>query len=147
MVIFLSFYFLCQKFFVDKKADYAVKVSGVEISPNPVVSGQAATFKISATSDFLSILHAGKAIYGGEVVIGVSYVGVPVHTERIDLCEEVTCPVANGNFLISHTQTLPAITPPGPYSLKMTLKDDREEVLTCVKFNFKIVFGSFVSDM
>ena len=125
--------------YCDKKADYAVKVSGVEISPNPVVSGQAATFKISATS--------GKAIYGGEVVIGVSYVGVPVHTERIDLCEEVTCPVANGNFLISHTQTLPAITPPGPYSLKMTLKDDREEVLTCVKFNFKIVFGSFVSDM
>ncbi|KAL5169608.1 MD-2-related lipid-recognition protein ROSY1 [Glycine soja] len=90
--------------YCDKKADYAVKVSGVEISPNPVVSGQAATFKISATS--------GKAIYGGEVVIGVSYVGVPVHTERIDLCEEVTCPVANGNFLISHTQTLPAITPP-----------------------------------
>ena len=55
MVIFLSFYFLCQKFFVDKKADYAVKVSGVEISPNPVVSGQAATFKISATSGNLSL--------------------------------------------------------------------------------------------
>ena len=71
--------------------------------------------------DFLSILHAGKAIYGGEVVIGVSYVGVPVHTERIDLCEEVTCPVANGNFLISHTQTLPAITPPVSFILSNKL--------------------------
>lgn len=55
MVIFLSFYFLCQKFFVDKKADYAVKVSGVEISPDPVESGKPATFKISATSSNLSL--------------------------------------------------------------------------------------------
>ncbi|KAK7404882.1 hypothetical protein VNO78_05913 [Psophocarpus tetragonolobus] len=124
--------------YCDKKANYAVKVSGVDILPNPVVSGEPATFKISATSN--------KAIYGGEVVIGVSYVGIPVRTERIDLCQEVSCPVHNGNFLLSHTQTLPAITPPGPYSLKMTLKNDQDEVLTCIKFNFRIVLGS-VSDM
>ncbi|CAJ1979086.1 unnamed protein product [Sphenostylis stenocarpa] len=125
--------------YCDKKTDYAVKVSGVDISPDPVKSGHPATFKIYASS--------GKSIYGGEVVIGVSYVGVPVHTESIDLCKEVKCPVANGNFVISHTQTLPAITPPGPYSLKMTLKNDRDELLTCIKFNFKIVLGSLVSDM
>ncbi|KAK7312693.1 hypothetical protein VNO77_36758 [Canavalia gladiata] len=124
--------------YCDKK-NYAVKVSDIKISPNPVVRGNPATFKISATS--------GQAIYGGEVVIGVSYFGVSVHTERIDLCEEVSCPVANGNFLISHTQTLPAITPPGPYALKMTLKDDKDALLTCIKFNFKIVLGSLVSDM
>ncbi|XP_004506242.1 uncharacterized protein [Cicer arietinum] len=125
--------------YCDKKADYAVKVTGIEILPNPVVSGDPANFKISATS--------GKAISGGKVVISVSYVGVPVHSETIDLCKEVSCPVANGNFLISHTQTLPSITPPGPYSLKMTLKNDNGELLTCIKFNFKIVFGSFLSDM
>lgn len=62
--------------------------------------------------EFLFILDAGKAISGGKVVISVSYVGVPVHSETIDLCKEVSCPVANGNFLISHTQTLPSITPP-----------------------------------
>ncbi|GAU41678.1 hypothetical protein TSUD_272620 [Trifolium subterraneum] len=122
---------------------------------------------------FLIILHAGSAIHGGKVVIGVSYVGVPVHSETIDLCKEVSCPVANGNFVISHTQTLPSITPPmliieyrsgidfsakevrwrwemeqGPYTLKMTLKDDNGDLLTCIKFNFKIVlFSSLVSDM
>lgn len=36
--------------YVDKKADYPVKVTGIEILPNPVVSGAPATFKISATS-------------------------------------------------------------------------------------------------
>ncbi|XP_058752745.1 uncharacterized protein LOC131625928 [Vicia villosa] len=125
--------------YCDKKEDYPVKVTGVEILPNPVVSGNPANFKISATS--------GKALYGGDVVIGVSYVGVPVHSETIDLCQEVSCPVANGNFVISHTQTLPSITPPGPYALKMTLKDDKGDLLTCIKFNFKIVFGSLVSDV
>jgi len=36
--------------YLDKKADYPVKVTGIEILPNPVVSGAPATFKISATS-------------------------------------------------------------------------------------------------
>jgi len=67
-------------------------------------------------------LHAGKAILGGEVVIGVSYVGVPVHTENIDLCKEVKCPVANGNFVISHTQTLPVITPPVSFISSLSYK-------------------------
>ncbi|TKY67007.1 Phosphatidylglycerol/phosphatidylinositol transfer protein [Spatholobus suberectus] len=147
LLLFLSILFLSSfhvqakvKFnYCDKKTPYPVKVSGIEISPDPVVSGDPATFKILATS--------GQTIYGGEVVIGVSYLGVPVHTERIDLCKEVSCPVYDGNFLISHTQTLPAFTPPGLYSLKMTLKNSEDEVLTCIKFNFKIGRGSFVSDM
>lgn len=41
---------------VDKKADYAVKVTGIEILPNPVVSGDPANFKISATSGNLSLI-------------------------------------------------------------------------------------------
>ena len=53
---YLSVYLLfCWKIFVDKKADYPVKVSGVEISPDPVESGKPATFKISATSSNLSL--------------------------------------------------------------------------------------------
>ncbi|WVZ03564.1 hypothetical protein V8G54_024370 [Vigna mungo] len=96
----------------DKKANYPVKVTGVDISPDPVKSGNPATFKIYATS--------GKSILGGEVVIGVSYVGVPVHTENIDLCNEVKCPVSNGNFVISHTQTLPVITPPVSFILSLS---------------------------
>jgi hypothetical protein len=48
---YLSIYlFLDEKMCVDKKADYPVKVTGIEILPNPVVSGDPANFKISATS-------------------------------------------------------------------------------------------------
>ncbi|RYR69220.1 hypothetical protein Ahy_A03g015757 [Arachis hypogaea] len=143
--------------YCDKKANYDVKVSAVEISPDPVVSGEAATFKIKASS--------GQAISGGDLIIAVSYLGIPVRTENHDFCEEVSsCPVSSGDFVISHTQTLPSFTPPrnfcvlvqsscmnprfltGSYTLKMTLKDNKDELLTCIKFSFTIKFGSMVSD-
>jgi len=37
----------------DKKADYDVEVSGVEISPDPIARGQPATFSIAATTGTL----------------------------------------------------------------------------------------------
>ncbi|XP_030960728.1 uncharacterized protein LOC126724783 [Quercus robur] len=124
--------------YCDKKADYPVKVSGVVVSPNPVVSGKPATFNISATT--------GKPISSGKVVIDVSYFGVHVHTENHDLSEEISCPIAAGKFVLSHSQTLPGFTPPGSYTLKMTLEDGNNQLLTCISFKFSISFGSSVSD-
>ena len=46
------------------------------------------------------------------MVIEVYYFGIRVHTETRDLCEELSCPVSEGDFVLSHTQTLPGITPP-----------------------------------
>ncbi|GMY24125.1 putative phosphatidylglycerol/ phosphatidylinositol transfer protein DDB_G0282179 [Fagus crenata] len=123
--------------YCDKKGNYAVKVNGVEISPNPVVSGKPATFNISAST--------GQAISSGKVLIEVSYFGVHVHTEKHDLSEEISCPIAVGNFVLTHSQTLPGFTPPGSYTLKMTLEDGNNQLLTCISFNFKISFGSSVS--
>ena len=61
---------------------------------------------------FLAVFLAAKAISGGKLIIEVSYFGVHVHTETHDLCEETSCPVAAGDFVIAHTQTLPSFTPP-----------------------------------
>jgi len=55
---------------------------------------------------------AGEEISGGHVVIDVSYFGVHVHNEKMDLCQETPCPIAAGNFVLSHIQTLPKFTPP-----------------------------------
>lgn len=57
-------------------------------------------------------LFTAQAIPGGKVVIDVSYFGVHVHQEDHDLCEELSCPVAEGDFVLSHTQNLPGFTPP-----------------------------------
>ncbi|KAH9627421.1 hypothetical protein KSS87_012071 [Heliosperma pusillum] len=126
--------------YCDKKGDYAVKVKGVEMKPDPVVSGEEAQFMISASS--------GKSISGGKVTISVNYLGIRVHSEDIDLCKETSCPVPAGDFALKHVQTLPGITPKGSYGLKMIVKDGDGKLLTCIKFNFKIVDGvaAYVSD-
>ncbi|XP_058004543.1 uncharacterized protein LOC110658932 isoform X2 [Hevea brasiliensis] len=90
--------------YCDNKGNYDVKIHGVEISPDPVVPGNPATFNISAST--------AKSISGGKVDIYVSYFSVLVHKETHDLCEEISCPVKVGNFLLSHTQTLSGFTPP-----------------------------------
>ncbi|GMI92278.1 hypothetical protein like AT3G11780 [Hibiscus trionum] len=123
--------------YCDKKGNYAVKVKGVAISPNPVVRGQPATFAISAST--------GKAITGGKAVIDVSYFGIHIHQETHDLCEETSCPIAVGNFVLSHKQVLPGFTPPGSYTLKMTISGEGIQELTCISFKFKIGFGASVS--
>uniref|UniRef100_A0A2P2JV73 Putative phosphatidylglycerol/phosphatidylinositol transfer protein DDB_G0282179 isoform X2 n=1 Tax=Rhizophora mucronata TaxID=61149 RepID=A0A2P2JV73_RHIMU len=124
--------------YCDKEANYAVKVYGVDISPNPVVTGEPATFNISGST--------GQTLSGGKVVIDVSYFSIHVHRETHDLCDEICCPVAVGSFVLSHTQRLPGYTPPGSYTLKMTMKDNDNEELTCIRFKFNIGFGSLVSD-
>ncbi|KAK6152232.1 hypothetical protein DH2020_014867 [Rehmannia glutinosa] len=91
----------------DKNANYAVKVSGVEISPFPVSRAKKTTFAIAAST--------GKAINGGKIKIDVSYFGFHVHNENHDLCKELLCPVSIGDFVLSHSLELPRITPPHKY--------------------------------
>ncbi|WOL19612.1 phosphatidylglycerol/phosphatidylinositol transfer protein [Canna indica] len=113
-----------------KGADYPVKVSGIEISPYPVARGKPATFNISA--------NTGDKISKGKLVIDVKYFGFHVHKETHDLCEETSCPVATGDFILSHQQTLPSFTPPGSYTLTMNLNGENGQQLTCIIFDFSI---------
>ncbi|GMH22982.1 hypothetical protein Nepgr_024825 [Nepenthes gracilis] len=120
--------------YCDKTADYDVKVHEVEISPDPIARGQPATFNISASTE--------KSISGGKMVIDVSYFGWHVHSETHDFCEETSCPVSSGDFAIAHSQVLPSFTPPGSYSLKMTIVDENKYQLSCIGFDFSIGFAA-----
>ncbi|EER93330.1 hypothetical protein BDA96_01G065900 [Sorghum bicolor] len=114
-----------------KGRDYPVKVSGVEVVPDPVVRGEPATFKISASTD--------KNITKGKLVIDVAYFIFHVHSETHNLCDETSCPVT-GEFVLASQQTLPSFTPPGSYTLTMKLQGDSNEELTCISFGFSIGF-------
>ncbi|KAH9298882.1 hypothetical protein KI387_030564, partial [Taxus chinensis] len=83
---------------------YRVKVDNLLINPDPVVSGKPATFEISATSE--------DAISGGRLSVEVFFYGIHVHTESRDLCSKTTCPVKQGSFILTNSQSLPGFTPP-----------------------------------
>ncbi|KAH0468798.1 hypothetical protein IEQ34_002030 [Dendrobium chrysotoxum] len=124
--------------YCNKKADYAVKVSGVDIVPYPVARGKEATFSISASTD--------KGISNGKLVVDVKYFFFHVYQETHDLCKETSCPVSSGDFVLSHQQTLPGYTPPGSYTLQMKLLGEDNKELTCITFGFSIGFISSVAD-
>lgn len=57
-------------------------------------------------------MTAEEPISGGKLVIDVSYFGWHIHSETHDLCAETSCPVTEGDFVVSHSQVLPGFTPP-----------------------------------
>ncbi|XP_052199436.1 uncharacterized protein LOC127806279 [Diospyros lotus] len=118
--------------YCDKETKYAVNVSGVEISPYPISRGRRTTFSISASTD--------EVIFGGKVQIDVLYFGINVYSKIHDLCGKTSCPVAAGDFVISHSQSLPFFTPPGSYTLQMKMEDESKHQLTCITFDFSIGF-------
>lgn len=59
--------------------------------------------------------YTDKAISGGKLVIDVSYFGWHIHSETHDLCDETSCPVSTGDFVVAHSQVLPGFTPPVSY--------------------------------
>ncbi|KAK6272405.1 MD-2-related lipid-recognition domain - like 4 [Theobroma cacao] len=140
-LLFLPFLQATDFSYCGDEADFVVTVEGVDISPDPVVRGKPATFTISAST--------GQAISGGQAVIDVSYFGIHIHQETHQLCEETSCPVTVGQFVLSHNQVLPGFTPPGSYTLTMKLTSEDNLLLTCISFKFKISLsasGSLVSD-
>ncbi|XP_057784695.1 uncharacterized protein LOC131002041 [Salvia miltiorrhiza] len=118
--------------YCDKKANYIVKVNGLDIDPYPISKGKNTTFAISATT--------GQTITGGKLVIDVSYFWFHVHSEDRDLCQDTSCPVDVGDFIVSHTQELPGYTPPGSYTLTMKMVDGNNNQLTCITVDFSIGF-------
>ncbi|KAK9068536.1 hypothetical protein SSX86_012651 [Deinandra increscens subsp. villosa] len=118
--------------YCNKKKDYAVTISGVEISPDPITKGKETSFIISAFTD--------KPLSGGKVVIGVAYFGWSVFSKTGDLCANISCPIPTGDFTISYSQLLPAIAPPGSYTLTLKVQDANKSDLTCIKFDFSIGF-------
>ncbi|XP_072957272.1 MD-2-related lipid-recognition protein ROSY1-like [Typha angustifolia] len=137
-LLFLSTAIATSVEYCKKGADYPVKVSGVEISPNPVARGEPATFTISASTE--------DGISKGKLVIDVKYFFFHVHEESHDICEETSCPVLTGDFVLAHRQTLPSITPPGSYTITMKMLGEDGKQLTCIMFDFSIGVMSSVAD-
>ncbi|KAM0846825.1 hypothetical protein ACQ4PT_055358 [Festuca glaucescens] len=114
-----------------KGKDYPVKVTGVEIVPDPVQPGKPATFKISASTD--------ETITKGKLVVDVKYFFFNVYSETDDICTKTTCP-ATADFELAHSQTLPSFTPPGSYTITMKLLGENDKELSCISFGFSIGF-------
>eukprot|EP00270_Netrium_digitus_P019223 TRINITY_DN7546_c0_g1_i2.p1 TRINITY_DN7546_c0_g1~~TRINITY_DN7546_c0_g1_i2.p1 ORF type:complete len:272 (+),score=49.77 TRINITY_DN7546_c0_g1_i2:24-818(+) len=108
-----------------------VQIVNVTMEPDPAVSGSDFTFQMPAVSS--------TDIQGGSVHILVFFHGIPLHTEKDDLCIKTTCPVSPGDFLFTNSQNLPRITPPGVYTVRMEALNSDNKELFCARMTFQIV--------
>ncbi|KAL5101664.1 hypothetical protein RYX36_005991 [Vicia faba] len=161
--------------YCEKNVEYAVKVSSVEILPDPVVRGEPFTFKIEAYTGHIyfflspsteiiiahtvfiyfnwksilmvSIFDADEPIHSGDLIYEISYAGIEAQPAIFyhALSEETPLPVRPGRFLLTHTELLPPVTPPGTYNVKLTFDDEGGDQLTCIVFPFTIGAKSSVS--
>lgn len=60
----------------------------------------------------ITLWNADTPISGGNLEISVSYYFLSVYSETSDICTKTSCPIDAGDFEISHTQSLPSVTPP-----------------------------------
>eukprot|EP00898_Chlorokybus_atmophyticus_P007533 jgi/Chlat1/7781/Chrsp66S07239 len=115
----------------DDEADPVAEIKQIVMTPDPALRGQDVGFDLN--------LVAGEDVTGGSVTVSVAYRGVPVHYENDDLCDKTACPINKGPFRLNNVQQLPRITPPGPYTLKLSAKGPDGRSLFCANINFNVV--------
>ncbi|CAA6658441.1 unnamed protein product [Spirodela intermedia] len=118
----------------DKQADYAVKVKGVQINPNPVVRGKPAKFSLSAITGISAIFKPLLSLLSPSPLDSfLDFVSW--------LMDLFLSHVTEDGRVASHETFCP-----GSYTLTMKLLGQDESQLSCVSFDFKIRVGSPVDD-
>lgn len=109
-------------------------VHHVSLKPAQISRGTTAFFSIGATS------RAGDVIEDGAIYMSVSLAGVPVHSEKDELCSKSRCPIEPKTaFQINYTRHFPLYTPPGSYEMKLQGVQGGQ-MLFCLNIKFRVTF-------
>ncbi|EIE19635.1 hypothetical protein COCSUDRAFT_54568 [Coccomyxa subellipsoidea C-169] len=108
-------------------------IKDVDLTPDPPFPGSTAKFTIDATADV--------EIGSGSLDISVAYHGFPIYSQSQDLCEKTACPVKKGPVIVALEEPFPIITPPGPYTVRITAKGKGNDApqLFCLDVDFNVV--------
>ncbi|CAL8471294.1 g10836 [Coccomyxa elongata] len=108
-------------------------IKDVGLTPDPPFPGSTAQFTIDATADV--------EIAAGTLDISVAYHGFPIYSESKDLCDKTECPVKKGPVKVALEEPFPIITPPGPYTVRITAKGKGNDApqLFCLDVDFNVV--------
>ncbi|GFR49939.1 hypothetical protein Agub_g12043, partial [Astrephomene gubernaculifera] len=103
----------------------------VILSPDPPHHGRTLAINISGT--------APVNVDGGKLRVAVIYLGFRVYSYESGLCDVLPCPlVAGAPLLLRVSQKLPALAPPGSYSMEISGEDDAGARFMCVAISFSV---------
>ena len=118
-----------------------VDISSVSVDPEPISSGEDATFTLSGTS--------WRAVEGGTLVIEPTMLGIDVGSSKLDICSDlgIMCPIAVGDYDLTYPLAVPNVPIPLPIgglplNIKLTATDLDSEELFCINLIVKMTTDS-----
>eukprot|EP01120_Amphizonella_sp_Union-15-10_P006781 TRINITY_DN222_c0_g1_i1.p1 TRINITY_DN222_c0_g1~~TRINITY_DN222_c0_g1_i1.p1 ORF type:complete len:163 (+),score=37.97 TRINITY_DN222_c0_g1_i1:72-491(+) len=106
-----------------------------KLTPDPPKVGENVT--VNATAISSEVVTAGQLVFNAQANVGGTWVNLPVIT--LDICEQLTCPIASGPVLLGVTFEIPAITPRTEYKGELTATDQNGAQLFCLGFDYHLV--------
>ncbi|KAL6770233.1 hypothetical protein ACKKBG_A34140 [Auxenochlorella protothecoides x Auxenochlorella symbiontica] len=101
------------------------------VEPSPVQAGKEAAFMIEYES--------GMEVSAGILDVTVKYLGIHVYHKSGDLCSAVQCPLPAGSGSFVLKEKMPAIAPPGHYSMLVSVREpETDRQLLCVEMDFSL---------
>ena len=89
----------------------------------------------------ISIEMSGQVnvqVTGGNNLISVKFMGVPLHSETDPISEGMSLPVGPGPFDYKKSVNIPGIAPSGPYVVNSLFQDASGTELTCINISFTL---------
>jgi hypothetical protein len=113
------------------------QVTAADLQPDTITPGTSATFTID-------VVGGAKEVAGGAYVkMLVRLSGLPIYTQRVDLCSKTACPVASGAAAqLKFSQDFPVYTPPGSYTVTLVGHGEDGGQLFCVSIAFRVELRS-----
>ncbi|TGZ79721.1 phosphatidylinositol transfer protein [Ascodesmis nigricans] len=117
-------------YFCEKPDSYILNIESVNLVPNPPTAGS--TLQISAVGVLSDVITKGAYV---DVV--VKYGLITLIKQTMDLCEQVDkvdmeCPIKDGKVIIHKSVDLPAVIPPGKYSVSANAMTEDDRTITCL---------------
>lgn len=110
---------------------YQSNITQVKMHPYPPKPGDKITLVVEG--------EHGRQVDGGELDFGVYFHGVPLYHGKEDLCMRSSCGHETGHFRYRAVEQLPVFTPPGPYHLRLRVKDKEGDELLCIKTKLNVL--------
>jgi len=106
-------------------------ISSVTLNPDPPQRTKNDNVTLTGTLNV--------AVTGGTVDLVITYLGIPVYSQKNDICKIVSCPLAPGQLsasLLVPGSAIPVFSPPGSYIGTSHMIDSNNKELACVQVTF-----------
>lgn len=100
------------------------------ITPNDIEPGSDLKVALKGT--------LSEEVTSGSIVVSVAFDSIPILSKTIDLCKELSCPVAKGPFSYTVAHNIPNLPVSGTVDAKAVITGQNSQQITCVDVTVSI---------